>query len=66
MRVTPKTRVRPQAVMNSDEALASPFSAWIATNERSIAPTRRREESDATRSTDQSFRTAFTSASEGM
>src|SRR4051794_14012504 len=29
MRVTPKTMVRPQAVMNSDEALASPFSAWM-------------------------------------
>src|SRR5215213_8536697 len=36
IRVTPKTIVSPLAMMNSDEALASPVSIWTTTKERSI------------------------------
>src|SRR5918998_588902 len=36
MRVTPKTRLSPLAMMNSEEALARPVRNWTTRNERSI------------------------------
>ena len=38
MRVTPNTIVRPEAMMNRDEALARPFRNWTAMKAGSMGP----------------------------